>query len=138
MIFEYPDELHELHNDYTLTPEKLEISHNMLSNYCSSIADKYGIKTGGVNKLDPNLGNKSKYVLHYRSLQLYISLGMKLVSFHRLLNLKQSNWLKKYIDFNTSKRKNAANSFEKEFNQLMNNTTFGKTMENLSKRTNVD
>ena len=138
MIFEYPDELHELHNDYTLTPEKLEISHNMLSNYCSSIADKYGIKTGGVNKLDPNLGNKSKYVLHYRSLQLYISLGMKLVSFHRLLNLKQSNWLKKYIDFNTSKRKNAANSFEKDFNQLMNNTTFGKTMENLSKRTNVD
>ena len=138
MIFEYPDELHELHNDYTLTPEKLEISHNMLSNYCSSIADKYGIKTGGVNKLDPNLGNKSKYVLHCRSLQLYISLGMKLVSFHRLLNLKQSNWLKKYIDFNTSKRKNAANSFEKDFNQLMNNTTFGKTMENLSKRTNVD
>ena len=138
MIFEYPDELHELHNDYTLTPEKLEISHNMLSNYCSSIADKYGIKTGGVNKLDPNLGNKSKYVLHYRSLQLYISLGMKLVSFHRLLNLKQSNWLKKYIDFNSSKRKNAANSFEKDFNQLMNNTTFGKTMENLSKRTNVD
>ena len=138
MIFEYPDEVHELHNDYTLTPEKLEISHNMLSNYCSSIADKYGIKTGGVNKLDPNLGNKSKYVLHYRSLQLYISLGMKLVSFHRLLNLKQSNWLKKYIDFNTSKRKNAANSFEKDFNQLMNNTTFGKTMENLSKRTNVD
>ena len=138
MIFEYPDELHELHNDYTLTPEKLEISHNMLSNYCSSIADKYGIKTGGVNKLDPNLGNKSKYVLHYGSLQLYISLGMKLVSFHRLLNLKQSNWLKKYIDFNTSKRKNAANSFEKDFNQLMNNTTFGKTMENLSKRTNVD
>ena len=138
MIFEYPDELHELHNDYTLTPEKLEISHNMLSNYCSSIADKYGIKTGGANKLDPNLGNKSKYVLHYRSLQLYISLGMKLVSFHRLLNLKQSNWLKKYIDFNTSKRKNAANSFEKDFNQLMNNTTFGKTMENLSKRTNVD
>ena len=138
MIFEYPDELHELHNDYTLTPEKLDISHNMLSNYCSSIADKYGIKTGGVNKLDPNLGNKSKYVLHYRSLQLYISLGMKLVSFHRLLNLKQSNWLKKYIDFNTSKRKNAANSFEKDFNQLMNNTTFGKTMENLSKRTNVD
>ena len=138
MIFEYPDELHELHNDYTLTPEKLEISHNMLSNYCSSIAGKYGIKTGGVNKLDPNLGNKSKYVLHYRSLQLYISLGMKLVSFHRLLNLKQSNWLKKYIDFNTSKRKNTANSFEKDFNQLMNNTTFGKTMENLSKRTNVD
>ena len=63
---------------------------------------------------------------------------MKLVSFHRLLTFRQSNWLKKYIVFNTGKRKNAANSFEKDFNQLMNNTTFGKIMENLSKRTNVD
>ena len=55
---EYPDELHELHNHYPLAPEKLEISHNMLSNYCSSITNKYDIKIAGVNKLLPNLGNK--------------------------------------------------------------------------------
>ena len=55
---EYPDELHELNSAYPLTPEKLEISHNMFSNYCSSIANKYDIKIGGVNKLVPNLGNK--------------------------------------------------------------------------------
>ena len=61
---EYPDELHELHNDYPLAPEKLEISHDMLSKYCSNIANKYDITTGGVNKLIPNLDNKSKYVLH--------------------------------------------------------------------------
>ena len=61
---ECPNELHELHNDYPLAPEKLEISHNMLSNYCSNIAYKYDIKIGGVNKLIPNLGNKNKYVLH--------------------------------------------------------------------------
>ena len=61
---EYPGELHELDNDYPLASEKLEISHNMLSNYCSSIANEYNIKIGGVNKLVPNLGNKSKYILH--------------------------------------------------------------------------
>ena len=134
---EYPDELDELHNDYPLAPEKFEISLNMLSKYCSNIANKYGIKIGGVNKLVPNLRNKSKYVLHYRNLQLHLSLGIKLVSVHRVLTFKQSDWLKKYIDFNINKRKNAANSFEKGFFNLMNNSAFGKTMENLRKRINV-
>ena len=76
---EYPDKLHELHNDYPLATEKLEINHDMLSNYCSNIANDYKIKIGNVNKLVPNLGNKSKYVLHYKNLHLYLSLGMKLV-----------------------------------------------------------
>ena len=64
----YPDELHDLHNDYRLAPEKLEITQNMLSKYCLSIASKRGIQIGGVNKLVPNLGNKSKYVVHYRNI----------------------------------------------------------------------
>ena len=59
---EYPSEMHELHNDYPLAPEKLEISQNMLSKHCLSIASKYGIKIGGVIKLVPNLGNKSNSV----------------------------------------------------------------------------
>ena len=75
---EYLDELHELHNDYSLVPEKLEISNDKLSIYCSDIAKKYGIKVGGVNNLVPNLGNKSKYVVRYKNLQLYLSLEMKL------------------------------------------------------------
>ena len=62
---------------------------------------------------------------------------MKLVKVHRILKFKQSHWLKKYIDFNTGKRKNAANSFEKYFFKLMNDSSFDKTMKNLRKRTNV-
>ena len=66
-------------------------------------------------KLIPNLGGKTNYVLHYRNLQLYLSLGMKLTKIHKVLRFKQSDWMKKYIDFNIEKRTNAANSFEKYF-----------------------
>ena len=100
----YPDELHELHNDYPLAPEKLAVSSDMLSKYCKKIADKYEIKVGDVKKLIPNLGNKTNYVVHYRNLQLYLSLGMKLNKIHRVQKLKQSDWMKNYIDFNTEKR----------------------------------
>ena len=133
----YPDELHELHNDYPLAPEKLAVTNDMLSKYCKEIADEYDIKVGDVKKLIPNLGNKTKYVLHYRNLQLYLFLGMKLIKIHRVLKFKQSDWMKKYIDFNTEKRKNATNDFDKYFFKLTINSAYGKTMENLRKRINV-
>ena len=88
--------MHELHDDYPLALEKIEISDNILSNYCGNIANEYGIT---INNLVQNLGNKREYVLHYKNLQLYLSLRMKLVKVHRMLKLKQSDWLKKYIDF---------------------------------------
>ena len=133
----YPDKLHELHNDYPIAPEKLVVSSDILSNYCKKIADKYEIKVGDVRKLIPNFGNKTNYVVHYRNLQLCLSLGMKLTIIHRVLKFKQSDWMKKYIDFNTEKRMNAANDFEKYFFRLIINSVYGKTMENLQKRINV-
>ena len=95
---EYCKELHDSHNDYPLTPEKLDISSNMLSKYCSDIANKYGIKVGGVNKLVANLRDKVKYIAHYRNLQLHLELGMKFIKFHRILKFKQPNWLKEYMN----------------------------------------
>ena len=76
---ECPYELHELHNDYPLAPEKLEVNHVMPSKYFSNVAKEYHIKIGSFNKLIPNLGNECKYVLHYINLQLYLSLEMKLL-----------------------------------------------------------
>ena len=79
------------------------------------------------------MGNKTKYVLPYKNFQLYLSLRMKLTKIHRVLRFKQSDWMKKYIDFNTKKRMNAANDFEKDFFKLIINSVYRKTMENLQK-----
>ena len=132
-ILEYPDKLHELHSDYPLTPEKIDISNDMLSKYYSNIAKKYGTKVSGVKKSIPNLGNKSKYIVHYRYLQLYLSLRMKLDKIRRVLKFKQFDWMKTYIDFNAEKRKNAANSFERTFSSWWLLKFLVKKMEHLMK-----
>ncbi len=133
----YPSELHDLHNDYPLAPEKMKISPEMLSPYCQDLSECLNLHGGAVPKLVPNLQDKTNYVVHYRNLKQYLALGMKLTKIHRVVVFQQSPWLKTYIDFNTDKRKHAANDFEKDFYKLMNNSVFGKTMENLRKRVNV-
>ena len=134
---EYPKELHDLHNDYPCAPEKIKVSDDMLSDYCREIKNKFNISSGNVNKLIPTLNDKKNYVLHEENLKLYLSLGLKLKKIHRVLEFSEKPWLKEYIDFNTEKRKNAKNSFEKDFFKLMNNSVFGKTMENVRKRSNI-
>ena len=94
MDLEYPQELHNLHNDYPVSPEKIKVSNSMLSEYCKKIAEKYKISIGQVNKLIPTLRDKEEYVLHYRNLQLYLDLGLKTKKVHRVLEFDQFPWLK--------------------------------------------
>ena len=134
---EYPEELHDSHSDYPLAPEKMKVSHDMLSPYCKQLAEELNITTNAPPKLVSNLQDKTHYILHYRNLKLYLSLGMKVTKIHRAFVFEQRDWLKPYINFNTEKRKQATNDFEKEFFKLMNNSVFGKTMENLRKLVTV-
>ena len=133
----YPKDLHDLHNDYPLAPEKLKISEDMLSDYSLDIAKNYAKKVGKVNKLIPNLKDKNMYVIHYKNFQMYESLGMKVVKIHKVLKFSQTSWLKDFAMFNTKKRMNATNKHEKDFFKLMVNSVYGKSMENLRKRINV-
>jgi hypothetical protein len=116
---EYPYALHDLHNDYPLAPESIKIGDS------------------NVAKLIPNLRNKEKYILHYENLKLYESLGLKIIRIHRGISFCENDWLKKYIDLNTDLRTQANNDFEKNFFKLMNNSVFGKTMENIENRVDV-
>ena len=115
---EYPKNLHDLHNDYPLAPEQIMVNK--------------------VSKLIPNLGDKKKYVLHYENLKQYLKLGLKLTHIHRGIKFKESPWLEKYISLNTKLRTEAKNEFEKDFFKLMNNAVFGKTMENIRNRVDVE
>ena len=112
---EYLEELHDLHNDYPCAAEKIKVKDEMLSDYCKKTKEDYKISSGNVHKLIPTLNDKVKYVLHERNLELYLSLGLKLKKIHRVLQFNEKPWLKPYIDFNTEMRKNAKNSFEKDF-----------------------
>ena len=111
---EYPENLHDLHNDYPFCPER--------------------VNCGKVEKLIPNLRDKTKYVIHYKNLMQCLKAGMKLKKIHRGISFVESEWMKPYIEMNTNLRAKAKNNFEKDFFKLMNNSVFGKTMENIRNR----
>ena len=114
---DYPKELHDLHKDLPLAPES--------------------VKVNGCRKLIPTLCSRNNYVIHHNTLRNYIKLGLKLTKIHKVVTFKESPWLEKYIMLNTKLRTLANNDFEKYFFKLMNNSVFGKTMENLRNRVDV-
>ena len=135
---EYPEYLHDLHNDYPLAPEKMNITTDMLSEYNKKIAKSLNIKLTTCTRLVPNLLSKNNYVVHYRNLKQYKSFGLEVTKIHRSIKFQQMPWLKKYIDFNTHHRKKANSQFEKDLFKLLNNAVFGKTIENLRNRRRIE
>ena len=135
---EYPAEIHDLHNDLPVAPEQRKVGEDELSAYSTELKTKLNLKGRPQPKLVPNLYNKTKYVIHYVNLKQYMRLGVRLLRIHRGIEFHQSFWLKKYISLNTEKRKQARNAFEKDFFKLLNNSIFGKTMENVRGRTNLE
>lgn len=145
---DYPNELHNLHSDYPLAPESKSVTDEMLSPYSQRLWNKLNPSkqkghTKGRSRIKTNKllctlkENKRRYVCHYQNLQLYLHLGMKLKRVHQVLEFSQSPFLREYIELNTQRRKSAKGDFEKSFYKLMNNAVFGKTMENVRKRVDV-
>ena len=131
-----PKELHDLHKDYPLATEIMSISENMLSQVQKDRHKYYYGKDASdekSNKLVLNVMDKKKYVLHISALKFYLQHGLGLGKVHRAISFKQANFFKPFIEFNTEKRKNAKNDFEKDLFKLMNNSVYGKTMENVRK-----
>ena len=89
------------------------------------------------NKFPPNLYYKCKYVIHIKALKQAIDHGLVLEKIHKAIEFRQSAWMREYIDFNTRLRTEAKNDFEKDFYKLMNNSVFGKTMENVRNHRNI-
>ena len=92
----------------------------------------------GVEKLICHFKPRKNYVVHYRNLRQYLEMGMRITAVHRGISFNQRPWMEPYIRKNTELRKTAANSFGKDFFKLMNNSVFGKTIENIRKRQNIE
>ena len=132
----YPQCLHDDHSDYPLAPVKMRIPYDKLSPTAKAICDQHKLKKStNAEKLLATLDTRVNYVLHYRNLQLYLRLGMKLVCLHNGLIFKQAPFLRSYVEFNSKKRAEATNSFDIAFYKLLTNSLYGKMMENPEKRT---
>ncbi len=129
---EYPEHLHEMHNDYPLAAENLTVTESMLSNYNRKLLKDNNLKHHEIGKLIPNLQNKTNYILDYRNLKLYLELGMRVTKIHSGMTFDQRPWMKPYIDFCMQQRKECGkNAFKKDYFKLLCNSVYGKTMEDV-------
>ena len=134
---EYPAELHKEHNSYPLAPEKKVVKKENMSDYQNNLIKELDLKIPNSKKLLLTLEDKKDYVVHYENLKFYLKQGMKLKRVKKALEFEQECWMEPYIRMNTEFRKQGKNEFEKNFYKLMNNSVFGKTMENLRNRVDI-
>ena len=81
---------------------------------------------------------QKQFVIHIKASTQALNHGLILKRVHRVIQFNQEAWLKPYINMNTKKKeKEAKNEFEKDFFKLMNNSVFGKTMENKRKHRDI-
>ena len=136
---EYARELHEEHDSFPLAPEKNISKKEWMSPYQRRLIKDLDLNPPDSKKLLLTLQDKNNYVVHYRNLQFYLKQGMKLKRVHMVLEFDQEFWMEPYmyIQMNTEFRKKAKSDFEKNFYKLMNNSVFGKAMENLRNRVDI-
>jgi hypothetical protein len=135
---DYPDELHDAHNEYPLAPERVKVCNGALGEMQHNMRTKYTFERNtSYAKLVPNLFPKKFYTVHYRNLKFYLKHGMILVKVHRVIEFQQAAWMKKYIETNQDLRAASKHEFEKKFYKGMNNSCYGKTCENQQKRTDI-
>ena len=130
----YPDNIKEKTTNFPFAPRNEKINPDKLNDYMKEIKPDSYIQT---SKLICDWSNKRNYLLHHRMLNFYIRHGMIVDKVHEIISFKQSKWLEKYINFNTQKRNQAVNDFEKDFYKLLNNAFYGKTIENFRNRLKI-
>ena len=131
----YPAEIKEKSKNFPLCPYQTKADPHLFTLYLNSINQPNYKPT---SKLVCDVTNKTKYMMHYRIFKFYINMGMKVTKIHTQYKFKQNPWLAKYIDHNTQKRTLAKTNFEKDLYKLLNKAFFGRTMENVRDRTNLE
>lgn len=134
---EIPPELHNKFRDYPMLPEHYTPKYEELSDYQKSLIDRNIGNKPKYGKLVCNLYSKKDYIIDFRMLKECLRQGITLISVTNYIRFNQKAWLKPYIDLNTKLRQEAKNDFEKDFYKLMNNSVYGKQMENVRKRCEV-
>ena len=138
--FHYPENLHNLHKDFPLAPHQFIVTNDLLSEYQKNTIERlkgYGYRRTPTKKLMQTLYDKHNYVIHFKNLKLYLHLGLQLIKIHRVIKFHQSAFLKTYIEKNTLLRQNSKNDFEKDLFKLMNNSVFGKSIQDQRKHLNI-
>ena len=141
-----PPDVQKKTRNFPLAPETVELTYDMLSPYSKDVNRRKNLTLkpdsqkpdhySSCRKLIAHFNDKVEYVVHFATLKFYLEMGMEITRIHRVIGFKQKVLFGGFIDFNSEKRANATNTFTKDLYKLMNNSLYGKTIEN--KRNRID